>query len=237
MCTISLVPLQFREKSFVLTSNRDEAVERETLPPDFEVIKDSKVIMPKDKRGGGTWIGGSSQKRVVCLMNGAFKPHQRKENYRLSRGVIVKELLAVENGISALENFDLYGVEAFTLIMAEWKEELEFFQLVWDESRKHLKKLEMKPQIWSSSPLYSEEMKRNREEWFARIREDLYPEKILDFHHNAGIGDKEQDLIIDRGFLKTQSISQLIVKPSEINFWYKDLSTSVITEKKLEILI
>lgn len=237
MCTISLVPIKNRQKCFVLTSNRDEAVERETLPPDIEKIGDSTLIMPRDKKAGGTWIGGSTQKRVVCLMNGEFKPHERKMPYRLSRGVIVKDLLAAEDGISAIENYNLDEVEAFTLIMAEWKSELEFFEVVWDEKRKHIRNLESKPYIWSSSPLYSEEIKKRREEWFGEIQGDLNPEKILDFHHNAGIGDKQQDLIINRGFLKTQSISQIIVKPSEINFWYKDLDTSAITEKKLELLI
>ncbi|HSP11871.1 MAG TPA: NRDE family protein [Salegentibacter sp.] len=237
MCTISLVPLNAEDKIFVLTSNRDEVVDRETLSPEFEKIEGSTLLMPLDKKAGGTWIGGSTQKRVVCLMNGELKPHERKTPYRLSRGVIVKDLLAAENGISTIKDYDLDGVEAFTLILAQWKTELEFFEVVWDEKKKHIRKLESEPHIWSSSPLYSEEMKKRRKEWFESIPEDLNPEKILDFHHNAGIGDKQQDLIIDRGFLKTQSISQIIVKASEIDFWYKDLHTSEITHKNLELLI
>ncbi|WP_081209531.1 NRDE family protein [Salegentibacter sediminis] len=235
MCTISLAPLSIQQNSFVLTFNRDEIVERQTLPPDYENINGSNLIMPKDKRAGGTWIGGSSKKRVVCLMNGEFKPHQRNLPYRLSRGLVVKEFLAAENAIDSLEKYNFDGVEAFTLILADWKTELEFFELVWDEKRKHIKQLELVPHIWSSSPLYSEVVKTRREEWFAEIRGSLNPENILNFHHNAGIGDKEQDLVMDRGFLKTQSISQIIAKPSHINFWYRDLNTSQITEKKLKL--
>lgn len=237
MCTISLVPINIPQQSFVLTSNRDEAIARETLPPEFETIKGSTLLFPEDKKAGGTWIGGSTQKRVVCLMNGEFKPHQRNEPYRLSRGIIVKDILAAFDGISAIEKYDLSGVEAFTLILADWKDELKFFELVWDEKIKHIKQLELKPHIWSSSPLYSEEVKKMREKRFAEIKENLTPEKILDFHHNAGTGDKEQDLVMDRGFLRTQSISQIVARPSEINFWYRDLKTSDITEKKLELLV
>ncbi|HEY9185732.1 MAG TPA: NRDE family protein [Salegentibacter sp.] len=235
MCTISLAPLNINQKSFVLTSNRDEVVDRETLAPAFEKIEGSRLIMPKDKKAGGTWIGGSSQKRVVCLMNGEFKPHKRNEPYRLSRGIIVKDILAAKNGFTAIENYELSGVEAFTLVMVDWETELKFFELVWNEKIKHIKQLELKPHIWSSSPLYSEEVKKRREELFAEIRGKLNPENILNFHHNAGIGDKEQDLVMDRGFLKTQSISQIIARQSEINFWYRDMKTSEITEKKLEL--
>lgn len=234
MCTISLVPLNIEENSFVLTFNRDEAINRGTLAPDFEEINGSRLIMPRDKKAGGTWIGGSTHKRVVCLMNGEFKPHQRKENYRLSRGIIVKNFLSAEKGVSAIEDYNLNGVEAFTLILADWKEGLDFFEVVWDEKKKHFRKLEAKPQIWSSSPLYSEDMKKRREDWFKDIQGDLGAEKLLDFHQNAGVGDKEQDLIIDRGFLKTQSISQIITQTSKINFWYKDLASSEIMEKRLE---
>ncbi|MGY5849905.1 NRDE family protein [Salegentibacter sp. F14] len=234
MCTISLVPLNTQQKSFVLTSNRDEVIIRKTLPPEIVKFKDSKLIMPEDKKAGGTWIGGSTQKRVACLMNGEFKPHQRNEPYRLSRGIIVKDILAAEDGISAVENYDFYGVEAFTLIIADWEKELVFFELVWDEKIKHLRELEIQPHIWSSSPLYSKEVKAKRAEWFAKIMGRLSPENILDFHHNAGEGDKEQDLVMDRGFLKTQSISQIIVKPCKLNFWYRDLETKKITEKKME---
>ena len=134
-----------------------------------------------------------------------------------------------------MEKYDFDGVEAFTIILADWRTKLKFFELVWDEKIKYIKQLELVPHIWSSSPLYSDEIKARREEWFAEIRGNLNPENILNFHHNAGIGDKEQDLVIDRGFLKTQSISQIIAKPSEINFWYRDLNTSEITEKKLKL--
>ncbi len=233
MCTITLVPFGSSQQSFILTSNRDEARERRALAPDFEIKNNVKLLFPKDPVGGGSWIGVSSQKRVACLMNGAFKPHKRNVPYRKSRGQVLKELLIAENAQEILESINLQGIEAFTVIIADWNENLHFYELVWDEEKKHLKNLAKKPKIWSSSPLYSEEMKQMRQSWFNEIKKDLSAENILEFHHSGGIGDKELDLIIDRGFLKTQSISQLILEQEKLSFWYKDLNTQKVTKKEM----
>lgn len=233
MCTISLVPSVSIPGNFVLTSNRDEAVGRKTIPPEVEIIDDISILLPKDEVAGGSWIGASSQKRVLCLMNGGFKPHNRANFYKKSRGVILKELLIVNDILKSIADYDFKGIEAFTLIFADWSTDLRFFELVWDEREKHLKRLENKPQIWSSSPLYSEEMKKMRERWFSKIQDDLTAENILNFHHTGGIGDKNIDLVVDRGFLKTQSISQLKVDSRNVNFWYKDLNTSEVTVRYL----
>ncbi|MFD2433530.1 NRDE family protein [Mesonia maritima] len=78
MCTITFIPLLKEEKGFVVTSNRDESANRKTLPPKVVEEKGVKLLYPKDEVAGGTWIGASGKKRLICLMNGAFKPHQRK---------------------------------------------------------------------------------------------------------------------------------------------------------------
>ena len=216
-----------------MTSNRDEAVGRKTLPPEVEIKDDVFILMPIDEVAGGSWIGVSSKQRVLCLMNGEFKPHKRADSYKKSRGVILKELLIADDILQRIENYDFKGIEAFTLIFADWSTQLQFYELVWDQSEKHLKRLKNKPQIWSSSPLYSEEMKKMREDWFSEIKDDLRAENILQFHHSGGVGDKNLDLIMDRGFLKTQSISQIKVSPKNVDFWYKDLNTSEVTVRNL----
>ena len=54
-------------------------------------------------------------------------------------------------------------------------------------------------------------MKDLRRKWFRQLKETkgFSSRALLDFHNNAGEGNKEYDLIIDRGFLRTQSISQV----------------------------
>lgn len=234
MCTISLTPDFSSENGFVLTSNRDEAGGRKTLPPEFKDVNGVKLLYPEDQVAGGTWIGASEYKRVICLMNGGFEKHERNPPYRKSRGLIVKELLAAPRFLDEAEVQDLNGIEPFTSILIDWKEGLKFYQLVWNGDKKHFQNLSLKPNIWSSSPLYNKRAKKMREEWFERMQNDkgLSAESLLEFHQHAGEGNKENGLIIDRGFLKTQSITQIIYKGETLSFWYKDLDTGKITLKE-----
>ncbi|MDT0684932.1 NRDE family protein [Autumnicola psychrophila] len=211
MCTVTLVANPEITSGFILTSNRDEVVKRETLAPDWEIYEDVKLFFPKDAVAGGTWIGLSERKRSVCLINGGFRTHIRKESYRKSRGVVVKDFLAAEDVESTIKNNNFEGIEPFTMIITDWNEKLKFLEFVWDGNHKHFRDLPLTAHIWSSSPLYSEEMKALRQQWFSKIQDngDLSAEKLLKWHHTAGIGDKNVDLIMDRGFLKTQSITQV----------------------------
>ena len=79
MCTVTVIPKINSELGFILTSNRDEAADREALPPEFYMEKEIKMLYPKDKLAGGTWIGISEKNRLICLLNGEFKPHVRLE--------------------------------------------------------------------------------------------------------------------------------------------------------------
>ncbi|NJY61655.1 NRDE family protein [Salinimicrobium sp. CDJ15-81-2] len=226
MCTVTITPLK-AENSFVLTSNRDEAPGRETLPPKVYDEGGLKMAFPKDVLAGGTWLGISEQKRVICLLNGEFKRHVRKLPYGKSRGVVVKELLAAPDFYEAAEIIDLSEVEPFTIIAADWHKQLFFAEFVWDGSQKHYKELPLKPHIRSSSPLYSAEMKKLREEWFQELQkeQELSPESLLNFHFSAGKEDKETGVIMDRGFVKTKSISQITFFEGVAKFYYKDLET------------
>lgn len=227
MCTITLFPLFGKTNGFVLTSNRDEVTTRHTLPPEFSELSGRRMLFPKDSVAGGTWIGVSDQNRLVCLMNGGFEKHQRADSYRQSRGIVVKDLLAAETSDEFLQSYNFFGIEPFTIVMVDWKEQLHFAQVVWDGQQLHRKQLPLKEHIWSSSPLYSPAMREMRRTWLQNWikKKGLSAESMLKFHHQAGIGDKELDLIIDRGFLKTQSISQVIFDGKEIDFLYEDLNS------------
>lgn len=237
MCTVTLTPLPNDNKGFAITSNRDEAPGRETLPPKFYQEEGQKMLFPKDIIAGGTWLGISEKKRVVCLLNGGFKKHFRKPPYRLSRGIVVKHLLAAEDFQKTVQDYDFSGVEPFTIVAADWQQELKFFELVWDDEKSHFRELPLQPHIWSSSPLYSEEMKQLRENWFSdfRRKNELQPENLLEFHTSAGIGDKSMDVIMDRGWVKTRSISQIVVSGEDVEFYYKDLARGKERKHNLKV--
>jgi hypothetical protein len=227
MCTLTFVPKS--DDDFILTSNRDEAPGRDTLLPRKYMEKGIQMHYPKDAQAGGTWIGLSERKRLICLLNGGFTAHTRKEKYRMSRGIIVTDLLAAEDALAGIRAFDFEGIEPFTLLLVEWQQGLQIYELVWDGSQGHFSEKPLAPQIWSSSLLYSEAVKKKRQQWFSDfISEQPNPSEatLLNFHKTAGDGDKENDVIMDRTFIKTKSITQ-VVKGKRVSMYYEDLQQQI----------
>ena len=241
MCTVTLIPLE--GANFILTTNRDEAPKRATLAPDFYWEKGVKLLYPKDKVAGGTWVGLSSKNRLVCLLNGGFTKHIRQESYRLSRGIVVKDLMISDHVLESIKNYNLLGVEPFTIVLMDWNLGLDFHELVWDGTTKHLKKLPLETHIWSSSPLYTENMKQARSGWFQqfKLEKELNPNTILEFHKTAGAPNKEFGVIMDRGFVKTTSITQVIKQEDNIDMRFLNIqkgtetTTNFTSEKVMNI--
>ncbi|PWI30897.1 hypothetical protein DI383_05525 [Flavobacteriaceae bacterium LYZ1037] len=237
MCTVTLIPLG--KTDFLLTSNRDEAPNRETLEPDFYLERGVGLLYPKDVLAGGTWIGLSKKNRLICLLNGGFAAYKRQDNYRLSRGVVVKDLLIASNFLELIESYNLLGIEPFTIVLVDWQEELHFYELVWDGVAKHIKKLPLEPNIWSSSTLYSKNMKQARVDWFEAFRNQyvLNSESIWDFHNTAGTGNQDFGVIMNRGFVKTTSITQVEKQGGNLEMRFLNLqknkmsSTTFTSEK------
>jgi uncharacterized protein with NRDE domain len=234
MCTVTYLPLG--NNNFILTSNRDETPLRKTIP--LETYKENGVELtyPKDALAGGTWIGASTKNRLVCLLNGGFKNHTRNRYYKISRGVIVKKILSTDNGVAYINNFDFTDIEPFTLILIDYHLQLEAYELVWDGIKKHFKKLAEEPKIWSSSSLYTEEMKVLRKEWFSDwlAKNDVFQqEKIVDFHQNENLGNTEISLKMKRAFVETVSITSVKKIASNVEMTYLDLRTTKRVQKKL----
>lgn len=237
MCTVTLIPNKAKKNGFTLTSNRDEAVNRETRAPEFYNIDGVRMLFPKDEIAGGTWIGMSEKNRVVCLLNGGFKLHERKLPYRMSRGIVVKDILGCDNVEETIASYNFENVEPFTLVIVDWNSQLTFYEMVWDGDEAHFQILPQTTHIWSSSTLYTDETKAKRRNWFAKfhLENKLTPENLLDFHMNAGIGDSNIDLRIDRGNLKTRSITQVVLNEDEPTMRYEDLTTQSVLATKFPI--
>lgn len=229
MCTITFIPQS--DNKFILTSNRDEAPGRETFPPAIYTENGVDLLYPKDAVAGGTWIGSSAKNRVVSIMNGGFVAHKRKATYRKSRGLVVKDLLIADDVVAEINSYNFTDIEPFTVIIVDWNEKLRLFQLVWDGETAHFSKERIQPRVWSSSPLYPSDLKAKREQWFSDFLHK-YPEpnlkNLLDFHRNAGDGDTISNLVMDRGFVKTKSITQIVKNENGLEMRYEDLQTKEI---------
>ena len=234
MCTVTYIPLG--KNDFILTSSRDVPFSRERASQPKKYIEENvEMFYPKDGKGGGTWIGTSSKNRLICLLNGGFQYHTSRTEYKKSRGLIVKELLKIDDIRKGLNNINLLDVEQFTLTIVDWNKNLELLEFVWDGKEKHLKIMSQEPHIWSSSTLYDEGVKQLRQHWFTNWQNtaEISQETILEFHHDAGIGDPHTDLMMDRKMGGTVSITSIKKEQQYITMNYED----VLTKKVFQTLI
>jgi Transport and Golgi organisation 2 len=229
MCTVTIIPKE--NNDFVLTSNRDEAPNRISLAPDFYTIENTTLLFPKDELSGGTWIGVSEKNRLVCVLNGGFELHKRKSSYRFSRGIVAKDFLVSDAIETIMEAYNLIDIEPFTMVIVDWNSSLKFYDLVWDGTEKHIRELPLEPKIWSSSTLYSQAMKLERKQWFDSFKDtyDLNANSLMEFHKTAGKNNDDYGVIMDRGFVKTMSITQVDKTAEAIQMHYENLQKKEMT--------
>ncbi len=235
MCTVTLIPKG--KNDFILTSNRDEAPNRTSLVPDFYSVKDTKMMYPKDELSGGSWIGVSEENRLICLLNGGFVCHERKTEYRMSRGVVVIDLLACKNVVDTIAQYNLDDIEPFTLVIADWNIDLKFFELVWDGTQKHFTELPIESKIWSSSTLYNETMKKERLNWFEdyKTENELDSKAMLNFHKTEGQDNNDFGIVMDRHYVKTTSITQIEKIKNVIKMRFNNLQTNRSSIKSFQL--
>ncbi len=223
MCTVTYIPLP--NNNFIFSSNRDETPLRKTLAPKTYVEDGISMTFPKDALAGGTWIGVSGKNRLVCLLNGGFVNHNRKMNYRMSRGVIVKNLLKCESVFEEINTFDFTNIEPFTLICIDWDREYVALEFVWDGNEKHVRTLDESPQIWSSAPLYDQTMKQERHAWFQKLYESevtIDKASMLAFHQYEKEGDSKNSIKMKRLFVETVSTTVIEKKNDVLELHYLD---------------
>ncbi len=239
MCTVTFLPVSNNE--FILTSNRDEDVDRPTALPVLEYTINNKTIYyPKDAKANGTWIAYDTSGYTLCLLNGGFKAHTPKSNYKISRGLMLLNFFDYNDPNRFAEEYDFNGIEPFTLIMAYACSETKSIilnELKWNEIKATLTKYDSSlPQIWSSVTLYSANVIEQRLHWFNNwlSNNDTYTaDGILFFHHFAGDGKAHNDLIINRGNKKTVSITCIDKKLSHTEITYEDIINKKLYKNKI----
>lgn len=222
MCTVSFVR---SGNKIILTSNRDEAVERPALAPQLYAIGHQTVYYPKDPKAGGTWFVVSEKANVIVLLNGASEKHQWKPPYRKSRGLIVLDLIAADSPVGAWNNIDLNAIEPFTLIVYE---QAKLHQLRWNGLEKETVALNAhQSHIWSSAPLYPQDVREKRAQWlgeFLAMKPNVSASEMFDFHRHTEASDHENGLVISRyGLLQTLSITQVVLENDRVRLSHHDL--------------
>ena len=223
MCTVSFV---VANEQIIITSNRDESVARPSaLKPEKYIVNNTSIIFQKDPKAGGTWFATTENGTVAVLLNGAKEKHQVKESYRRSRGLILLDIISSNAPLKEWKIIDLMNIEPFTVVLYLNK---GLYQLRWNEIEKETLLLDLATNyIWSSSTLYSNEIHKQRVQWFEKFlmeQQEVNPLHLFDFHQNTAPDNQDFGLIINRkNSLKTLSITQAVVKKNEIEFSHLDL--------------
>jgi uncharacterized protein with NRDE domain len=223
MCTVSFV---YANNSFLLTSNRDEKITRPSaIEPKIYQTATKKIIYPKDAKAGGTWFVVDEFGNAIILLNGGKTKHIPKHKYRLSRGVIVLDLIASNAIVATWKTIDLTDIEPFTLLVLENKQP---FQLQWSGEEKSTIELDSnQTYIWSSSTLYTPDIQEQRSAWFSQYmneNQEISAEKMKFFHKNTEPKDAKNGLIINRDNLyKTLSVTQTVISENSVSVNHSDL--------------
>lgn len=211
MCSVSFLPDE--GSGFILTSNRDESIDRQAAMPEKYRYHEQEIIFPKDSRVFGSWIACSPQ-RTVCLLNGGKEPHIPSPPYRKSRGVVLLDLLCSKNIYDFKDTYELIDIEPFTAILVE-NNGSELYSLIWDGEYADIIELDhTQTHFWSSSTLYDENWRSKRKKWFddfVQIPNHRNAKDLLDFHLTGGNQYPENNLVMSRnqGKLRTVSITQI----------------------------
>lgn len=226
MCTLSYIPITATD--FIFTTNRDEDPTRLAIRPEKYIHNGFELYYPKDSKANGSWIISDCKAITLCVLNGAFEKHKRKAHYRQSRGLMLLDFFGYANLDDFIENYLFDGIEAFTLIVVENKTGIRLTELIWDEKELFVKELDKsEAHFWSSTTLYTDAMKVERERWFRdwlNNANQLNADSILEFHKTGGSGNMEYGLLMNRrNLVRTVSITQILGGDKGHNMRYFNL--------------
>ncbi len=233
MCTVLFIP---QKDKMLFASLRDENPQRlRATPPVFQKVGQQYILSPKDALSGGTWAGVNNLGSLIILLNGGFKNHVRQEKYLISRGLIVNELLSTQNPVQLFERMSLTDIEPFTLVI--WFKNA-LYELVWDGFQKFIKTMSLlKSHIWSSSTLYTPEIKAHRkllfDDWI-KAEKNLTPNDVLNFFETYT--DSQNGFIMNReNKIKTLSFTFVELNTgSDAEMIYQDFESHKTYKTKMK---
>ncbi|MDD3457982.1 MAG: NRDE family protein [Weeksellaceae bacterium] len=201
MCIVSIFSNETGD--FLLTHNRDES----RLRPFSEQIQTAEYhhknwTGPLDLVSGGTWIYYSDE-YACCILNGAYDKHSHRPPYRLSRGLLILELLNYSSIDQFIDRVNLKKIEPFTMIMLKLRT-VEKKILVWDGTERFVEDLsDEKLIVRSSSPLYSPDEKSAHFKAFNEL-ESVDSEGVFELHERIKLLPGQIHQIV-----QTTSITQI----------------------------
>lgn len=240
MCTLTFFPRG--EQGFILTSNRDEIFSREPSElPTVHDIQGKKLLFPRDPQGGGTWIAASEDGRVACLLNGAFGRHKRNPPYRMSRGIVMLEQFLYNGPCIFFEDYNLKGIEPFTLVILDQQPERNITIIKWDGKDRYISPANAwKPGIWFSPMLYPPEIVEKRQQRFESWMKDYPQPEIPQIRHFHLLGRDESDegepiFLNSQYAVHTVSVTTVYSVSGHFNMLHHNFGTDVQGEASIKL--
>ncbi len=222
MCTLSFLPTN---QGSIITANRDEHPLRSASVLELYRSKLGRHhYIAKEPQHGGSNIAIADMGAVWVLLNGAFAPYEPKNDYRMSRGLVLLEALEYPMLWQFTQSFNFKGLAPFTLL--RFGSEIE--ELRWDGQTTHSQHFSLlQERIWASAQLYSPQVREKRQRWFEDVvSKNGGAEEVLDFHQHGGDGDEANDMVMNRhNQVQTVSITQ-VIRVDELKIIHIDLINS-----------
>ena len=216
MCTLTLAWRVFDDAPVAVAANRDEALERDSRPPDV-YREEPLVVAPRDAEAGGTWIGFNERGVFAGITNKWTDADLAGER---SRGLLVADVLAAESAAEAASILEEATAtdeyEGFYLVVADAN---EAFCYEWDGE---LLRTDLEPGVHVvvnvavdgnvDVPTVHGEAARRQAENARAVREALATtdgESVDEWLERAGgvLGDHEYGVCIHRDGFGTRSSS------------------------------
>lgn len=230
MCTVSYIP---QNNDFILTSSRDESVNRPTSTPKKRRLNKESLIYPKDSKSGGTWIA-SSKSRILCLLNG--KIHKTVNALtKISRGQILLDNFKFLNTKDFLKQIPLKYVEPFILLQVDFAKKTHIQEFNWNGEKLTVRSLDDTiPHLWTSTSLYSNEVKQKRHDLLLDWETKNQGNNPIDFHLYLKENNPELfEIKKKKNNILTTSITSVEIKDKKVSFLYSDFISNKSTILKL----
>jgi uncharacterized protein with NRDE domain len=132
VCTLVIAWQVFADTPIAVAANRDELLDRPSVPPE-QISADPAIVAPRDEEAGGTWIGYNEHGLFAAITNRWVETELTSER---SRGLLVRDVLEqrsaeraarlVENGARETEyqGFNLLVADENAAVLLEWDGQL-----------------------------------------------------------------------------------------------------------------
>ena len=238
MCTATWLR---HDDGFTLCFNRDESKLRDdALPPTIHTIDNTKVLMPIDPEGGGSWIAANEHGLVICLLNhyGATINHEERD--WMSRGLIVRSLSSVATIADVdeqIQQFPLSRLRGFQVLALSscGTQEDNISSWVWDGHL--LVHVHNGQPIFSSSAFNTQPVISTRVQNFEQhiANSSASVNSLREFHRSHNPMDGSCGVCMDRPEAQTVSYTEITVSAANVEMHYLSGRPSQTSEQPLRV--